>query len=406
MNQPARFRSLYWIGWLIWAVFLAPWLLIQLPESLPFVSWTHGDGVINVTWSYLVSWPVLLLVWPVVFRPSGVKNRLVKMGQGIAAGPAMLLAGMRRSPLFFISWAVLLLAWQVASYIAPTGILEHPLVPGWDYVFGESLSRMSGDWTVLGFDLGFVNFQVADLAPYPAYGGEGTVPAIFLAIAFHSGVTLFRLMCGMSIGFTLGLLTGLAIPYWPALRQSAWAPMNFLRMIPLLAAIPWLQFALGSTLFGITIYIAFGVWTTLVVATMNSVANVPDRYIESARTLGASRPWTYFKVIVPGSIPELRTAMLLAMGGSWSLAIAAEFLGFPTGLGYMAAVAVQETNTARLVIVAFVVAGYSLTTFYLLNEGFKKAVSWMPQRATGKTDISRVAGAAGAGGRAETLEGG
>ena len=406
MNQPARFRSLYWIGWLIWAVFFVHWLLIQLPESLPFVTWTHGEGVINVTWSYLVSWLVLFLAWPVVFRTSGVKDRLVKMGRGIAAGPALLGAGMRRSPLFFISWAVLLLAWQIASYIAPPGILEHPLVPGWDYVFGESLARMSGDWTVLGFDLGFVNFQVADLAPYPAYGGEATVPAIFLALAFHSAVTLFRLLCGMALGFTLGLLTGLAIPYWSWLRQTAWGPMNFLRMIPLLAAIPWLQFALGSTLTSITLYIAFGVWTTLVVATMNSVANVPDRYIESARTLGASRPWTYFKVIVPGSIPELRTAMLLAMGGSWSLAIAAEFLGFSTGLGYMASVAVQETNTARLVIVGFIVALYSLTTFYLLNEGFKKAVSWMPQRTTKGTDIAKVAGAAGAAGRAETLEGG
>ena len=101
MNQPARFRSLYWIGWLIWAVFFVHWLLIQLPESLPFVTWTHGEGVINVTWSYLVSWLVLFLAWPVVFRTSGVKDRLVKMGRGIAAGPALLGAGMRRSPLFF-----------------------------------------------------------------------------------------------------------------------------------------------------------------------------------------------------------------------------------------------------------------------------------------------------------------
>ena len=404
MNQPARFRSLYWIGWLIWAV-LIPWLLIQLPESLPFVTWTHGEGVINVTWSYIVSGLVLFWAWPVVFRTTRVKDRLVRAGRGIAAGPPMLWAGMRRSPLFFVSWAVLLVAWQVASYVAPPGILEHPLVPGWDYVFGDTFFGLSGYWTVRGFDLEFVVLDVVELAPLPIYGGEATWPAVFLAIAYHSGTTLFRLLCGMVVGMTLGLLTGLAIPYWPAVRQTAWAPMNFLRMIPLLVAIPWLQFAVGSTLTGITLYIAFGVWTTLVVATMNAVANVPDRYIESARTLGASRPRTYFKVIVPGSIPELRTAMLLSMGGSWSLAIAAEFLGFSAGLGYMANGAVQETNTARLLIVAFIVALYSLTTFFLLNEGFKKAVSWMPQRATGKTDISKVAGAAG-GARAETFEGG
>jgi len=391
---------------LIWIVLGAPWLLLQLPEGLFFVTWSYVEGWVTVTWSIIVCWLILIVAWPVAFRPIRVRDRLVTMGRGIAAGPPMLWAGMRRSPLFFVSWGVLLGAWQLGSYLAPPGALEHPLVPGWDYVFGETFFRMSGDWAVRGFDLEFVGLDMAALAPLPIYGGEATWPAVFLAIAFHSGVTLFRLLCGMAVGMSLGLLTGLAIPYWPSLRQSAWAPMNFLRMIPLLAAIPWLQFAVGSTLTGITLYIGFGVWTTMVVATMNSVANVPDRYIESARTLGASRPRTYFKVIVPGSIPELRTAMLLSMGGSWSLAIAAEFLGFPTGLGYMANVAVQETNTARLVIVGFIVAFYSLATFYLLNEGFKKTVSWMPQRTTKGTDISKVAGAAGAGGRAETFEAG
>ena len=263
-------------------------------------------------------------------------------------------------------------------------------------MFGDTLFGMSTYWTVLGLDLGFAAVNLEGLAPLPIFRGEPTWAAAFLAIAYHSGVTLFRLLCGLVLGMTLGLLTGLALPYWPAVRKTAWAPMNFLRMIPLLVAAPWLRLVLGSSFLGITIYIAFGVWTILVVATMNAVANVPDRYIESARTLGASRLHTYYRVIVPASIPELRTAMLLAIGGSWSLTIVAEFLGFRAGLGYLADAAVRGTNTAQLLIVAFIVALYSLTTFFLVNEGFKKVVSWMPQRATGKTDIRKVAGAAGA----------
>ena len=292
----------------------------------------------------------------------------------------MLWAGMRRSPLFFVSWAFLMVAWQVVSYVVPPGTLEHPLVPGWEYVFGDALIGMSRYWTVRGIDLGFVSFNVEGLAPLPILRGEATWLGAFLAIAYHSGVTLFRLLCGLVLGMTLGLLTGLALPYWPAVRKTAWAPMNFLRMIPLLVAAPWLQLVLGRRFLGITIYIAFGVWIILVVATMNAVANVPDRYIESARTLGASRLRTYYRVIVPASIPELRTAMLLAVGGSWSLAIVAEFLGFGSGLGHLADAAVQGTNTAQLLVVAFIVALYALTTFFLLNEGFKKLISWVPQR--------------------------
>jgi len=393
LNQPALLRALFWIGWLIWAV-LTPWLLVQLPDSLPFVTWAHTDGVIHVTWSYLVSGLVLFLAWPVALRTTRVKEVLVRAGRGIAAWPDMLWAGMRRSPLFFVSWVLLMLAWQVVSYVVPHGTLEHPLVPGWEYVFGDTLFGMSRYWTVRGLDLGFVSLNVEGLAPLPILRGEATWLGAFLAIAYHSGVTLFRLLCGLVLGMALGLLTGLLLPYWPAVRKTAWAPMNFLRMIPLLVAAPWLQLVLGRRFLGITIYIAFGVWIILVVATMNAVANVPDRYIESARTLGASRLRTYYRVIVPGSIPELRTALLLAMGGSWSLAIVAEFLGFGSGLGHLADAAVSGTNTAQLLVVAFIVALYALTTFFLLNEGFKKLISWVPQRTTGKTDIRKVAGAA------------
>ena len=369
-------------------------MLLRLPESLPFVTWTHGEGVINVTWSLIVSWLVLLLAWPVVLRPTQVKDCLVRAGRGIAGWPRMLWAGMRRSPLFFVTWAVLMAAWQVASYIVPAGTLPHPLVPGWDYVFGETLFGMSRYWAVSELNFGFATFNFEALAPLPTHGGEPTWLAVFLAIAYHSGVTLLRLLCGLVGGITLGVLTGLALPYWPAVGRTAWAPMNFLRMIPLLVAAPWLQFVAGNTFSGITLYIAFGVWTVLVVATMNAVANVPDLYIERARTLGASRRHTYYRVIVPASIPEMRSALLLAMGGGWSLAIAAEFLGYSSGLGYLADAAVEQTNTARLLIVAFIVAAYSLTTFFLLNEGFKKLVSWMPQSAPGETDIEKVAGAA------------
>ena len=392
-NRPVLLRSLFWIAWPIWAVLIL-WLLIRLPESLPLVTWTHREGVTHVTWSYIVLGSVLFWVWPVAFRTTRVKNGLLRAGRGIGRVPSMLWVGMRRSPLFFVAWVGLMVAWQVASYVVPHGTLEHPLVPGWDYVFGDTLFGKSRFWTVSGADFGFVAFNFEGLAPLPIFRGEPTWTGAFLAIAFHSVVTLLRLLSGIVVGMTLGLLTGLALPYWPAVRKTAWAPMNFLRMIPLLVAAPWLQLVLGANFLGITIYIAFGVWTILVVATMNAVANVPDRYIESARTLGASRLHTYYKVIVPGSIPELRTALLLAIGGSWSLAIVAEFLGFSAGLGYLADRAVQETNTARLLIVAFFVALYSLTTFFLVNEGFKKVVSWMPLRATGKTDIRKVAGAA------------
>lgn len=296
-----------------------------------------------------------------------------------------LVAAVRRHPAAFITWAVLLVGWEVAAHLVPESTREgSPIVPAWEFVFTSALKDLSGSWT---HDF---------LAPNPIRGGEETYLGAFLAIAYHSLATLFRLALGLTIGVVAGVGTGLAVSYWAIVRKLAWTPMNFLRMLPLLAAIPLFQFWLGANTRGTTTFIAFGVWVVLVVGTINAVRNVPDRYIESARTLGASRPRTYLRVVVPGSLPELRTSLLLAAGLSWSLTVGAEYIGLRDGLGSIMAVAEYFTNTGRMLIIAILVGIYALFTFAVLDRLFSRLVSWMP-RLDADDGIASVAGAGAAG---------
>ena len=210
MNQAARLRILYWIGWLIWAV-LAARLLLRLPESLPFVTWTQSWGVIHVTWSLIVTWFVLFWAWPLVLRPTGFKDGLLRAGRGVApcgpcSGRACVVARSSSSRGACCCWRG---RWR------PTSCLREP---------------SSNPWFRVG--------TTCSVRPFPTHGGEPTWLAVFLAIAYHSGVTLLRLLVGLVRGITLGVLTGLALPNWPAVVRTAWAPMNFLRMIPLLVAAP------------------------------------------------------------------------------------------------------------------------------------------------------------------------
>ena len=130
---------------------------------------------------------------------------------------------------------------------------------------------------------------------------------------------------------------------------------------------------------------------------MYSVSNVENRYIESALTLGATPRRAYISVVVPAAIPELRTALLLAAGLSWSLTVGAEYIGMPNGLGNILAVAEFTTNTGRMMIIAIVIALAALLTFFILNTLFNRLVSWMP-RAPSTAKVSRVAAAGSLGG--------
>lgn len=306
---------------------------------------------------------------------------------------ARLVAAVRAHPAVFITWIVLLAGWEIAAHLVPESAREgSPIVPSWEFVWTDSLRQLSGNWNEPYW------------APNPARGGEETYLGAFLAIVYHSLFTLMRLLLGLAIGVAAGVGTGLALSYWTKTRQIAWPPLNFLRMLPLLAAIPLFQFLLGANTKGTTTFIAFGVWVVLVVGTINAVHNVPDRYLESARTLGASRRRTYLRVVVPGSIPELRTSLLLAAGLSWSLTVGAEYIGLREGLGSIMAVAEYFTNTGRMIIVAILVGFYALLTFAILDRLFNRLVRWMPQLDKG-AGVSRVAGAGTiGGGRVATRE--
>jgi sulfonate transport system permease protein len=291
-----------------------------------------------------------------------------------------------RHPAALLTWVVILVGWEVAAHLVPESPREgSPIVPSWEFVFTESFKDLSGNWTKPYW------------APAPIRGGEETYLGAVLALGYHSLSTLTRLLLGLGIGVAAGVGSGLVISYWATARRLAWPSLNFLRMVPLLAAIPLFQFWLGANSRGTTTFIAFGVWVVLVVGTLNAVANVPDRYLESARTLGASRLRTYLRVVVPGAMPELRTSLLLAAGLSWSLTVGAEYIGLRDGLGSIMAVAEYTTNTGRMIIIAITVGICALLTFAVLDRVFRRLVSWMPRIEEGGLTQVAGAGAIGAG---------
>jgi ABC-type nitrate/sulfonate/bicarbonate transport system permease component len=288
-------------------------------------------------------------------------------------------------PVSVAVWTVLIVAWEVLGHVSPESQLStSPLVPPVEYIFTDAFKSLANNWP---FDY---------WAPNPSKGGDITYWGAVLAVGYHTINTLYRLILGLTSGIVLGVGTGLAVAYLPWLRRVAWTPLNFLRMLPLLSAIPLFQFWLGANLRGSTVFVAFGIWVLLVVATINSVRNVPDVYIENSRMLGASPIRTYSRVVIPAAMVELRTALLLAAGLSWSLTVGAEYIGLTSGLGNLLAVAVFFTNTGRMVIIAVLIAVLALLTFLVVERLSRRLVRWMPRVAL--DDVIRVAGAASIGG--------
>lgn len=293
-------------------------------------------------------------------------------------------------PISYVTWGVIIVGWEVAAHLTPASQLQgSPIVPSFEFMLTDAFKSLSGSWTFHKW------------APNPAYGGRETYLGAALAVAYHTWKTLVRVLLGLTAGGLVGISSGLLISYSAAARRIAWGPLNFVRMVPLLAAIPLFQYWLGPNDRGTTVFIGIGVFVLLVVATINSVRNVPNHFAESSRTLGASRLQTYAWVVVPRALPELRTALLLSAGLGWSLAVGSEYLGLQDGLGSIMATAANTSNTGRMVVVGTLIMVFALATFVALNTAFLRAFRWMPPRSVTSLATGVVSAA---GGRAISTE--
>jgi sulfonate transport system permease protein len=262
---------------------------------------------------------------------------------------------------------VIVAIWEIAGYLSPTSALrEAPLVPPLEFVFGQSLIGMSDYW------------RIDWLAPMPVVGGERTYLGAFLALGYHSLLTIARLVVGLVLGAVGGTLLGLAISWSPFLRHLAATPLHILRMFPLLAMVSLFQFWFGATNLSAVIFVAYGVGVVYFVGTINAVSNVHDRYIEYAETLGASKLRIYVSVILPAILPELFSSVMLTLGLAWSAVIGAEYIGVDSGIGRMIIWAEFFSHTGRMALVTLLLIAYAGVSYLVFRRIAQRILSWMP----------------------------
>jgi ABC-type nitrate/sulfonate/bicarbonate transport system permease component len=143
-------------------------------------------------------------------------------------------------------------------------------------------------------------------------------------------VTLLSWAGAVVIGLTLGLLLGLSNRVW----RYSMASVEVLRAIPAIALVPVAVLLLGFSArmeLLITIYVAQ--WPILI-NTMDGVRGVRPGLIDTASTLRIRRFDRIRKIILPAALPFIVVGARLSLTLALVLAIVAEMVGNPTGLGY------------------------------------------------------------------------
>lgn len=256
--------------------------------------------------------------------------------------------------------------WQLVSLLVTgTNADGGSVVPGWPDV-ARAYVGLSDYWPG--------GLGVAAVAE----GGTQNVLTATLALGHHSLQTIIRLVLGLALGATVGTLLGLAVSWSPWVRRLIALPTDLVRALPLLAMIPLFALWFGISLTGMVLFTAYGTGVLYFAGTVNAVANVPQRFIDNARTLGASKLRIYRTVVLPATFPELHSTIMLSLGVAWGAVAGAEFLGAQDGLGQIIVYSQLYGFVDRMVVVALLFVLYAVCSYLLLNRVSQRLTRWVP----------------------------
>jgi sulfonate transport system permease protein len=183
--------------------------------------------------------------------------------------------------------------------------------------------------------------------------GELVVSGELLAATLH---TLQSMFLGWAIAVVVGVALGLLLGSSPVLRRYSLASIEVLRPMPAIAFVPVAMVLFGfSTSTELMVIVLPSLWPMLM-NTMGGMMGVHARLHDVGRTFRLSHMTVMRKILLPAAAPAIVVGARISLTLALVLAVLAEMVGNPEGLGYEV---VQQQQALRpdLMFVYVVVVG-------------------------------------------------
>ena len=183
---------------------------------------------------------------------------------------------------------------------------------------------------VVGLPSPVETWQESKLYVLEPFAKRGEMDQGIGLLAYYSLMRVARgYALGILIGTPLGFMLGLSSP----LKRMFDPVMQVLRPISPLAWLPLglviFQKSEPAALFAIAVCC---MWPT-VLNTMLGVRSIPQDYWNVAKVLRLSPVTTFFKIVIPATLPQMFTGFRLSLGIAWLVIVASEMLTGTPGIG-------------------------------------------------------------------------
>jgi ABC-type nitrate/sulfonate/bicarbonate transport system permease component len=167
--------------------------------------------------------------------------------------------------------------------------------------------------------------------------------------------TLRRVLVGFGLAALVGIPLGIIAGSWRVFEAAAAPVALFGRNLPVAALIPLtiLWFGIDETQKVVFIFIACVpfVYSDAVTA----VVSVPERYVETAQTLGASPFQIVRKVLVPLALPGIYSSLRHLFGLAFGYIMLAELINAQRGLGSLLMMSQRRGLSEHIILILIII---------------------------------------------------
>lgn len=216
---------------------------------------------------------------------------------------------------------------------------------------------------------GMLEFQYLP-APSAIGGGIGTVVSSgeLATSTLHTlRVTLLGWLLASVLGAGMGVVLGLSNTAW----RYSMASIEVMRAIPPVTLVPVALLVFGfSVRMELTIILFVSAWPVLV-NTIDGVRGVRSELIDVARMLRMAPASRIGKIVLPAALPSIVVGLRLALSLSLVLAVVAEMIGNPSGLGNALVRSSQALRPEEMFAYVFAIGLLGVA----LNAGLQRLVA-------------------------------
>jgi ABC-type nitrate/sulfonate/bicarbonate transport system permease component len=171
----------------------------------------------------------------------------------------------------------------------------------------------------------------------------------------HIWISLRRVMMGFLLALAIVLPLGILMGAFGSVRAVFEPVMTASGYIPIATLVPLTMSWFGVDEIQKVVFLAMAFGIYLIPIVVRAVDSVPDLYLRTAYSLGASRWQVIRRVLVPVASPDLWHGMRLAFGVGWTYLVLAEVVVKSGGLGDMIDTARRRAMSGRVYLVIVII---------------------------------------------------